>query len=164
MRRPLIIKWKRICKLACKDAHADCSASLCWRQRSAKRHLEKGDARKEYTSGFSASSFPQKSLFPDAPKVFASNTISNEILDIALDILPRLATLDSHISPHFSTNEKDRPPSLSGVHCSIPCRFYQAVFTSSSQWKITMPKTKKTCVEKFSRNRQNNCFYSFDMV
>ena len=55
MRRPLIIKWRRICKLACKYAHADCSASLCWRQRSAKRHLEKGDARKEYTSGFSAS-------------------------------------------------------------------------------------------------------------
>ena len=55
MRRPLIIKWKHICKLACKDTHADCSASLCWRQRSAKRHLEKGDARKEYTSGFSAS-------------------------------------------------------------------------------------------------------------
>lgn len=46
---------KRICKLACKDAHADCSASLCPWQRSAKRHLEKGDARKEYTSGFSAS-------------------------------------------------------------------------------------------------------------
>ena len=43
-----------ICKLACKDTHADCSASLCRRQRSAKRHLEKGDARKEYTSGFSA--------------------------------------------------------------------------------------------------------------
>ena len=51
----LIIKWKRIWKLACKDAHADCSASLCRRQRSAKRHLEKGDARKEYTSGLSAS-------------------------------------------------------------------------------------------------------------
>ena len=44
-----------ICKLACKDAHADCSASLCLWQRSAKRHLEKGDARKEYTSGVSAS-------------------------------------------------------------------------------------------------------------
>ena len=36
-----------ICKLACKDAHADCSASLCLWQRSAKRHLEKGVARKE---------------------------------------------------------------------------------------------------------------------
>ena len=34
-----------ICKLACKDAHTDCSASLCLRQRNAKRHLEKGDAR-----------------------------------------------------------------------------------------------------------------------
>ena len=37
-----------ICNLACKDAHADCSASLCLWQRSAKRHLEKGDARGEY--------------------------------------------------------------------------------------------------------------------
>ncbi len=44
-----------ICKLACKDAHADCSASLCLRQRNAKRHLEKGDARGEYFTGFSAS-------------------------------------------------------------------------------------------------------------
>ena len=43
-----------ICKLACKNARADCSASLCRRQRSAKRHLEKGDARKEYFTGFSA--------------------------------------------------------------------------------------------------------------
>ena len=43
-----------ICKLACKDAHADCSASLCLRQRNAKRHLEKGDARGEYFTGFSA--------------------------------------------------------------------------------------------------------------
>ena len=43
-----------ICKLACKDAHADCSASLCLRQRSATRHLEKGDARGEYFTGFSA--------------------------------------------------------------------------------------------------------------
>jgi len=37
-----------ICKLACKGAHADCSASLCLWQRSARRHLEKGNARKEY--------------------------------------------------------------------------------------------------------------------
>ena len=43
-----------ICKLACKGAHADCSASLCLWQRSAKRHLEKGDARGEYFTGFSA--------------------------------------------------------------------------------------------------------------
>ena len=43
-----------ICKLACKDAHADCSASLCLWQRSAKRHLEKGDARGEYFTGLSA--------------------------------------------------------------------------------------------------------------
>ena len=43
-----------ICKLACKGAHADCSASLCLRQRNAKRHLEKGDARGEYFTGFSA--------------------------------------------------------------------------------------------------------------
>ena len=43
-----------ICKLACKDAHADSSASLCLWQRSAKRHLEKGDARGEYFTGFSA--------------------------------------------------------------------------------------------------------------
>ena len=43
-----------ICKLACKDAHADCSASICPWQRSAKRHLEKGDARGEYFTGFSA--------------------------------------------------------------------------------------------------------------
>ena len=35
-----------ICKLACKDTHADCSASLCLWQRSAKRHLKKGDARR----------------------------------------------------------------------------------------------------------------------
>ena len=45
---------ENICKLACKGAHADCSASLCLRQRSAKRHLEKGDARGEYFTGFSA--------------------------------------------------------------------------------------------------------------
>ena len=37
-----------ICKLACKDTHADCSASLCRRQRSAKRRLEGGVARREY--------------------------------------------------------------------------------------------------------------------
>ena len=43
-----------ICKLACKGAHADCSASLCLWQRSATRHLEKGDARGEYFTGFSA--------------------------------------------------------------------------------------------------------------
>ena len=41
-----------ICKLACKDAHAGCSASPCLWQRSAKRHLEKGDARGEYLLGF----------------------------------------------------------------------------------------------------------------
>ena len=43
-----------ICKLACKGAHADCSASLCLWQRSATRHLEKGDARGEYFTGVSA--------------------------------------------------------------------------------------------------------------
>ena len=45
---------ERICKLACKDAHVDCSASLCLRQRNAKRHLEKGGTRGEYFTGFSA--------------------------------------------------------------------------------------------------------------
>ena len=45
---------ERICKLACKDAHADCSASLCLWQRSAKRHLEKGGTRGEYFTRLSA--------------------------------------------------------------------------------------------------------------
>jgi hypothetical protein len=39
-------------------------------------------------------SLPKKSLFPDAPKVFASNT-NPAFLDITLDISPHLATLDS---------------------------------------------------------------------
>ena len=52
--KPLDNQVESICKLACKGAHADCSASLCLWQRSATRHLEKGDARGEYFTGVSA--------------------------------------------------------------------------------------------------------------
>ena len=40
-----------------------------------------------------------------------------------------------HSAPFEHPNQHPRtaPHSLSGVHCSIPCRFYQAVFTSSFQ-------------------------------
>ena len=45
----IIIKTKRVDKLACQRASADCSASvLRLAKQSAKHHLERGVARKEY--------------------------------------------------------------------------------------------------------------------
>ena len=44
---------KRVCKLACKRASADCSASVLRKaKQSAKHHLARGEARKEYNFDF----------------------------------------------------------------------------------------------------------------
>ena len=48
---------------------------------------------------FSAFSLSQKPLLPSTTKLFASNTISNEIFRYCTRFSPRLATLDSHIPP-----------------------------------------------------------------
>ena len=59
-----------------------------------------------------------------------------KFLDIALDILPRLATLDSHIPP-FSTHlehQKAAPSTPSRVcYCSIPCLFNQEVLKAKTK-------------------------------
>ena len=47
-----------------------------------------------------------------------------KMLEITLDLTPRLETLDSHILPYLST-QRSINPSLSGVHCSIPSQNIQ---------------------------------------
>ena len=64
------------------------------------------------------------------------------MLEITLDLTPRLETLASHFPPRFSTH-KEHSTSLSGVHCSISSPNFQELSQLYFTMKITMPKAKK---------------------
>jgi hypothetical protein len=80
-------------------------------------------------------------IFPDASKVFASNTNPAEIFRYCTRFSPRLATLASHIPPHLSTPKEHSPLPLGCVIVAYLARLIK-------QFSLLLSNEKLPCLKQ----------------